>query len=164
MRWVIRVVAVLYLGGCGDGGGAASSDAPCALTTSGSGAATWSFDGDPACSIPFGSPTGILMGFVPIGDIEPKSFEVYIDDVREGETGTFTGYAAVTMNDDRRFATPRKSCMIRIATHEKTGESDGFATPYQISGDGTCAMPAVTTMSGETVTIDPFEYRFPPRW
>src|SRR5205085_4066906 len=134
MGWMLRMLLpAIAVAGCSSGGG--DSDAPCSLASSGSGAGTWSFDGDPVCAIPFGGSVGIDMGFAPL-DGELKILEVLVDNVHEGETGTFPAKATVILRDNRRFETPR-SCQVVLTEHAANGESDGFSRTFQTVGEGT---------------------------
>ncbi|CAN5912469.1 hypothetical protein BH11MYX3_BH11MYX3_15620 [soil metagenome] len=158
MRWFLVVLAVA---GCsGNGGG--KDDATCSLAASGSGAASWSFDGEPACLIPFGASSGIDMIFSPLsGDL--MSFEARVDVVREGETGAFPATVSVRIRGGAEYRTAR-TCTVTLSEHVATGESDGFSRPFQTAGEGSCPDPAIEVGGAGAISVEPFEFRFPARW
>src|SRR5216110_2808691 len=108
MRWVTSCLfGVSMLAGCSGGG---SSDSTCTLDSSGGdGSASWSFDGDPACVIPFGGTVGIDMFFAPLSG-EPKHVIVEVEDVHEGEVGTFPATFEVELRSGVKYKTATRSC------------------------------------------------------
>jgi hypothetical protein len=146
----------------GGGGGGGGGSGPCVLATAGTGATTWSFDGAPACLIPFGPDSGIDMSFLPLAG-ELERFEVSVDDVREGETGTFPATVTAKLRGGASYRTGA-TCTVTISEHVATGESDSFSRTFQTSGDGACTSAATEVGGAGTVTIEPFEFRFPAHW
>jgi hypothetical protein len=162
MRWVTSCVLCIsaLTAGCSGGG---SSDSTCSLDSSGGdGVTSWAFDGDPACVIPFGGSVGIDMFFAPLSG-EPKHVIVEIEDVHEGELGTFPATFSVELPSGAEFKTTAKACTVTLTEHADTGESDQFSRTFQTAGSGQC--PDATQVGGsDTVTIDPFVFRFPAGW
>lgn len=158
MKRELVVLGVMMCAGC-DGGGASSSS--CALAASLSGAVTWTSDADPACGIQSGGRAGVFMGFyLPEGEVE--RFVVEVEDVKEGQTGTFPASVEVKLRDGRAFETA--SCTVRIDEHTLEKEEPP-SRAYLMGGSGACTGPAAPKAgSGAGATVAPFTFRFPPRW
>lgn len=155
------VIGVSMMVSACSGGG--SSDSTCALDSSGGdGAASWSFDGDPACVIPYGGPVGIDMYFAPLSG-DPKHVVVRVADVMAGQLGTFPAAFEVELRSGATFKTTR-TCTITITEHTDAGESDAFSRTFQTAGHGECAELATEVGGSATDTIDPFDFRFPAHW
>jgi hypothetical protein len=144
---------------CGEGG---LGDSSCELAASISGEVEWSSSRAPACAIPFGGDTGILMLYLPLG--EPiAGVTVDVDEVTEGETGTFPATVEVRHEDDREWTAT--ACTVTIDEHSYQSEDD-FSKEYLATGSGECASPAEPTGGDATgtVTVEPFAFRFAPHW
>ena len=147
------------LAACGGGGGAAG-DGDCVIDGSTSGAVTWSSASAPACLIPFGGDVGIWMVYRPL-DEAVFSFEVTVDTIHAGETGTFAADVAVYSDATTMYDSP--TCSVTVSEHTLVAmHAPPDADEYLIVGDGTCPDPASGT--GGSVTIAPFAFRFPARW
>ena len=168
-RFAPLVALAFGLGGCGgdDPGESGSEDpAPACLVSvelSGGVDATLSADSPPACGIPFGSPTGVDMIYLPF-DGTLSQFEVVVDDITEGATGTFSAAAVVRTKDERFWSTGAKACSVKV--DEQTFESeDDFSKGYQMAGSGSCSTAAAPDGGMDpSTTIAPFSFRFPARW
>ncbi|HVJ15472.1 MAG TPA: hypothetical protein VM686_08525 [Polyangiaceae bacterium] len=97
-------------------------------------------------------------------------FQVVIDDVHEGETGS--GFpASIYLYDmsSRRWRTPDGACQVDIAEHtfDFTEQTDaGEARAYVVAGTGYCSGEAKPTGQGAygLVGISEFEFRLPSAW
>jgi hypothetical protein len=162
-----RYLALLLLSlsaGCDDkGGGGDIGTSSCELGASVSGVVTWENPTAPACAITFGGTTDITMGFLFI-DGEVESITIDVAEIGEGETGMFPATFEIRHSDDRRWIADQ--CTVQIDAHVADPEfDDELSRSYLVHGTGSCSGAAVTqggTMDGPQV--EPFEFRFPPRW
>jgi len=166
-------VLALVAAGCGDDTDEGTPDPPpdCLVSVELSGGyqASLSPDDPYACGIPFGGDSGVWMYFLPLeGDL--GVLDISIDDVTEGETGTFPADATITLRDERRWTTAPGDCTVQVDEHSFQ-KDDGNTKEYLMTGSGSCSAPAEAfdpatgdPATDEPITIGPFEFRFPPRW
>jgi hypothetical protein len=118
-----------------------------------------------ACGIPFGPDSGMMMVFIPDHD-SVGQVVIDIQDVREGETGTFSASGGVISRDgDRSWSTPGFDCAVEIGEHVAVGE-DETSLEYQVVGSGSCAAAAdpVQGTTGDPISLGAFSFRFPAHW
>lgn len=162
------VLALAAAAGCSDdsseGTPDPASDCWISVALSGGYQASLAADDSFACGIPFGGDSGVWMIFLPAeGDI--AQLQVVIDDVTEGETGTFPAGTTLMFRDERQWATAQGDCTVQVDEHSFQRVDDN-TNEYLMVGSGSCSAPAeaIAPAAGDPITIGPFEFRFPPRW
>lgn len=154
------LIFALGIGGCG------GDEAPvtCSLDARLSGAVEWqsSSAGDPACLIPFGGGSTVDMSFRPLeGDI--LRFDLSIKDLKEGQTGTFTGSVEIELRDRRIFRTAATACSFRV-DEQVFSKDDQFRKQYLSAGSGECSTAAMLSSGSGTLNIAPFIFRSPTNY
>lgn len=149
-------------GSAGSAGSPAIGEDACELGIAITGAVTWSTPSAPACAIPFGPPTGISMGWIFV-DGPMQAVGLDVDDVTEGETGTFPATITLTHTDGREWSTA--TCTVEIDSHAPEPElDDEFSRAYRVHATGSCLQPATDEAGSESVVVASFALRFPARW
>jgi hypothetical protein len=171
-RALLPVALCLGLSACDgsdEGGGSPESSAlgTCGIRADATGGTTVHFTGrnDAACATQHSFDAGLDVLFV--GTKDQGTFELAIDDVIEGETGSdFPTSVSVTNDEGERWQA--SGCLTSISEHrllEVEASAIGELRHYQVSGEGSCSDTLTPSTTGlEPVTATAFTFRSQFTW